>query len=259
MSQKPRDKHEHGGHPKKPPGTHNNSPEELAAINETLIAFSKKYEEGQEKNPSRERWKFGMEVCTVIGIGIYTLITGGLFIASLYQIGIMQDTEHRQLRAYLHVARASVTYVEVVSGPLKVSVTPTYKVYGQTPAGSVVPKWNLTVQPLPMTDRFPFDLNSFPATTTTVDAPGEERIMDTKDYVLPVEDIAKLNAGTHRLFIYGTILYVDVFKISRYTNFCFYLDIPGIKKRQAANCEIHNGADWFASLDQSTPITVPMR
>ena len=83
--------------------------------------------------------------------------------------------------------------------------------------------------------------------------------MDTKDYVLSVDEIGKINAGTHRLFIYGTILYVDVFKIARYTNFCFYSDIAGIKKRQAANCEIHNGADWFTTLDQSTPTTVPMR
>jgi hypothetical protein len=64
MTRKPPDKQHYRGYPKKPPGTHHNSPEELAAIN-----LPKKYGEG-EKNPSREGWKFRIEVVTAIGIAI---------------------------------------------------------------------------------------------------------------------------------------------------------------------------------------------
>jgi hypothetical protein len=52
MSQNRNNQHQHGGHPKKPPGTHNNGPEELAAINQTLIALSKKYDEANKQDAS---------------------------------------------------------------------------------------------------------------------------------------------------------------------------------------------------------------
>jgi hypothetical protein len=58
MSQNRDNQPRHGGHPEKPAGTHNNSPEELAAINQTLIALSKKYDEANEKDPGRERWNY---------------------------------------------------------------------------------------------------------------------------------------------------------------------------------------------------------
>jgi hypothetical protein len=273
VSQKPHHRQPHGGQAGKPTEHHGSSPEELAAINQTFIAFAEKYNKGDEKHPRREYWKFVLEICVAVGVGVYTVITGGLLIASWYQLrasadqirasqdqlATMKDTEIRQLRAYLHVSRASVTYVEVVNGPLKVAVTPTYKIFGQTPAGGVIPRWNLDVQPFPMNDKFPFNMGTFPAPTTTIDAPGEERITDTKELLLSADDIAKINAGTHRLYIYGTILYVDIFKFSRYTNFCFHMDIASIKQRNAANCEIHNGADWYKAGEKSVPVEIPMR
>jgi hypothetical protein len=264
MSQNPRERR-HGGHPKKPPGTHNNSPEELAAINKTLIALSEQYDAGKP-DPKRENARFRIERWTLFGIGIYTLLTAGLVGVALYQlrftsdqIGIMRETEINQLRPYLHVLRTAVTYVEAQDGPMKVTVHPTYQVFNQTPASNVLPSWNIDVQEFPMTDHFPFVWGPFPTVNTTVDAPGQERFVEPRERIISADEIKKINAGTHRLFVYGTIAYVDVFKIARYTNFCFYFDIAGIKERKANNCPIHNGADWFTNSDSSTTVNVPMK
>jgi len=101
--------HQHGEHPQRPEGTHNRSPEELAAINETLKSFADEYRQRIDNNAGRETYRFWIEVVTVLGVLAYTGLTIGLLFTSQGQLTtaqkqalVAEDTEHRQLRAYLH-------------------------------------------------------------------------------------------------------------------------------------------------------------
>ena len=159
MSKEPRDQKPHGGQPNKPADHHGSSPVELAAINETLLAFAKKYDENNKKSPRRDWWQFVLEIAAVVGVAAYTVITGGLFVASLYQLSasgdqlkisqdqlkVMQDTEIRQLRAYVHITGGTITVAGNPSGPLDVTIRPGVKVFGQTPAGAITIPWNIVV------------------------------------------------------------------------------------------------------------------
>jgi hypothetical protein len=111
MPLKPPDKEPYGGQAGKPPERKiGSTSEELAIINQTLIAVTENNNKEQEKDHGKKRILFGLEIGVAIGVGAYTLITAGLFIVSLIQIGkstdqisIMQDTAQRQLRAYVGV------------------------------------------------------------------------------------------------------------------------------------------------------------
>jgi hypothetical protein len=74
--------HQHGGHPQRPEGTHNRSPEELAAINETLKSFADEYGQRIDNNAGRETYRFWIELVTVLGVLAYTGLTIGLLFTS---------------------------------------------------------------------------------------------------------------------------------------------------------------------------------
>jgi hypothetical protein len=242
LVQKRPDKHHHGGHPKKPPGTHNNSPEELAAINETLKAFSERYEEDKEKNPGRDSWKFRIEIATALGVGIYTLITAGLFIAALYQIAIMQDTERRQLRAYVGVAPGDI---EDFGGPnqrLRVvrknsGLTPAYNIgFSAAGFGTIKPGESINTGPEGCAAYHPVKLATM--------FPGLElplTIIITDKY--SPEEIQLVKSGNRQFVYFGNICYHDAFGAVHFTNYCWMYKGTSMTAKDADACLGHNDSD----------------
>ena len=244
MSQKPRDKHQHGGHPQKPSGTHNNSPEELAAINKTLIAFSEKYDEGKEKNPGREHTRFIVEVCVAVGVGIYTLITAGLLAASLIQLKIMQDTEHRQLRAYVGMAPGDVEDFGVAA---KQRIKFIRKNFGGTPAYNVgfsnvgfsiiKPGSNINTGVSDcVSPKIAGQITMFP----TVELPWTVTI-DPK--LFPSERLQLVKAGDEQFVYWGTACYHDAFGVPHFTNYCWMYKGSNMTAKDAEACLTHNDSN----------------
>lgn len=58
MAQESKHHNPQAGHPQKPAERHHDGAVELAAINETLKSLSKKYDENNKKNPTRDKIKF---------------------------------------------------------------------------------------------------------------------------------------------------------------------------------------------------------
>ena len=199
-----------------------------------------------------------------IGIFAFIAAIGGVFAAvfSGWQAWVTGDAEVRQLRAYVHMVNGDMVVNGDAKGPINFSIRPHVKVYGQTPAGALTLEWESSIGPWPMTDSFPF-VNYFQQKmdTTTSMAPGEERpAAEVMSKTVTPENIALINAGAHRLYIYGTIFYVDVFRKARYTNFCWWWDVPSLLQKIAHDCPIHNGADWHNSSEGgASTMTVPMK
>jgi hypothetical protein len=117
MAQEPRDKHQHRSESGEPSKKHGSTAEQTAALNETFKAFAKQYYEDNEQNTRRERIKFRIEIGVAIGVALNIALTGGLLVAgaiqarysgqqvktSQDQLAVMQDTEKRQLRAYVGI------------------------------------------------------------------------------------------------------------------------------------------------------------
>lgn len=175
-----------------------------------------------------------------------------------WQAWVANDTEVRQLRAYVHITPGKFSGTGSLNGPLDIALQPGIKVFGQTPAGQVVVPWALDVNQWPMTDNFQFAYMKSEMQSTSSQAPGEERPIDAKTRTISREEMAAIAAGTKRLYAYGTIVYRDVFGVSRYTHFCWHFDVEGITKQNANDCPIHNGADWGGTKDK-TGVVIPMK
>jgi hypothetical protein len=264
MSNKPSNKHYQGGHPKKEAGTHNRSPEELAAINETFVAFSEKYEETNKKNPSRDGWKFRIEVATAVGVGVYTLITAGLLIAGLYQlkasadqIEIMRDTEHRQLRAYVGMNPGDVEDFGV-SGKQKIRFI--RKNFGSTPAYDVgFSKLGFSI--IKIGDPIDFGMTGcvgpgIPGQITmfpTTELPWIITLGDTKNVTQQSADrlvglftnaeLQLVKSGDRQFVYWGTACYRDAFNKPHFTNYCWMYKGASMTARDAEACLTHNDSD----------------
>jgi hypothetical protein len=257
-----------------PAKEHGSTAEETAALNETLKSFSEKYYEPDEKKERREGIKFGMEIALAGGVALNIALTAGLLItgamqadysgrqveASQAQLKLMQDTETRQLRAYAHITPGISTVTGPPEGPIEIAVRPGVKVFGQTPARGIVVPWAIVVDDWPIGDTFKFTyLNTSMQSTTSV-GPGDEKPVDAKSKSISKDDVAQINSGKKRVYAYGTVLYADVFRKARYTNFCWVFDIPGLFAKTGSDCPIHNGADWNNSAEPVLSlVNVPMK
>jgi hypothetical protein len=178
-----------------------------------------------------------------------------------WQAWIAQDAEVRQLRAYVHITPGTISVTgNTTIGPFDVTVRPGVKIFGQTPAGSVVVLWNPAVAKWPMGEDFAFDYLKTKFQSTSSQAPGEERPIDAKTKTITADDMRAINAGTSKFYAYGTIFYSDIFRKPHYTNFCWFFDLDTLAKREASDCPIHNGADWNNSAQSLyEKMNVPMK
>jgi hypothetical protein len=196
------------------------------------------------------------------GLCAFIAAIGAIFAAYFggRQAWVASDAEVRQLRAYVHVTpgKLSLPINPEFDGPLYVAVQPGVKIFGQTPAGQVAVPWALVVHKWPMTDEFPFSYLRTRMESTSSLAPGEERLVgDVNSRTITKEELSDIAAGRKRLYAYGTVIYRDVFNNTRFTNFCWTYDVAALVNRTAADCPIHNGADWIQAGVSGVP--VPMK
>jgi hypothetical protein len=136
-----------GSQPSNLGGNGNNDSDNLATINKTLVSFVEIYKDTNEKDPNRDLARFRIESAVAAGVILYTLLTAGIFIASLSQVNALWsqvrdghkevatalDSEHRQLRAYMFLEGTKV----VINPDRSVHSNIVFKNYGTTPAENV--------------------------------------------------------------------------------------------------------------------------
>lgn len=257
MSNDTRNKNPHGGQAGKPSEHHGSSPVELAAINDTLKAFAKRYNENKEQSPRRQTWKFGLEIAAVIGVGLYTLLTGGLLIvgalqtrsggdqvkASQEQLAVMQNTEHRQLRAYVGLIPGDI---ENLGDKDKQVFTFMRKNYGATPAYDI--EVSELGQSVLLKNHEPPVINftnvpDIPHANVTL-FPSAELPLHIKGLAVSKEQVDKVLSSDDFQFAYaGKIRYRDAFGKTHFTNFCWQYARNGLTAKDVDWCLHHNDSD----------------
>ncbi|MBA3343002.1 MAG: hypothetical protein H0T48_14365 [Gemmatimonadaceae bacterium] len=137
-------------------------------------------------------------------------------------VAVMERTAERQLRAYLLLVS-----IEPRDGPFTLETVginlDTFFGYnlvinnfGQTPASDVQVNGAWGVFPIGQVPEFVLDRDQIGRTLV---GPGQKVFMPMPRGTLSQQDLAKIAAGTHRLYLAGAIEYVDAFNRQRITKF----------------------------------------
>ena len=245
-----------------PPSGHQYDSNALAAINENLKSLAEEYKKNNKTSSDNGRKNFRLELAVAFGIGLYTLITAGLLIAGLYQnktsseqLRVAQDTEKRQLRAYLGIMSIqlqcpdcdSISYRERQIGKgiaeTKDIIIFDVKASGVTPAYNVhlYANWQPIPSVVPYVVNIPFP--EFPSTVSIVESrptilPNEHAPFFV---AINIEIFQNARLGKIHLRVYGHVDYDDVFGAGWQAEFC-YVYQPSIGGGDMfTTCPEHNG------------------
>jgi hypothetical protein len=225
---------------------------------------------------SREFWRWlfnNLTELTGMLTLIFTLVLAGatimLWLATRDLVVDAKDTAQRQLRAYLYIAANDLGLINNPDGSSTVTIKPSLKVFGLTPATSIVPVWHVMTVPVPgsMTISSPnltpeSVLEAVHDVSNLVENPSQDMALLGKGIKLEKDDIEAIKQKHKMLFVYGTISYDDVFGVTRWTNFCWIMDWNDIITNNFNLCPIYNDADWGRSTKNNsmtlpiTPITI---
>jgi hypothetical protein len=147
------------------------------------------------------------------------LFTGFIAIFAFYQISEARKGTQRQLRAYIHVTPNFIRSFDVATFP---AISAKIENTGQTPAYAVRHRMQIELLPEPPQPGASLpDLrvnyappmvvhpNSQPYTISSV---AERRFTGA--------EITQIRAGSHRIYVYGEVLYRDAFFHQHWTRFC---------------------------------------
>jgi hypothetical protein len=148
------------------------------------------------------------------------LFTFMLAMAGGYHVYVAGSTARRQLRAYVFITQTEINGVAAQTQPVSQLVI---RNTGQTPAHDVMVYGNMVFDEFPLKKDLPVLVFSDPQLTRENLGPGSERYKWEYALTPLTEDqIAKMHAGTHALYVYGEIRYRDVFKKKRFTKYLYF-------------------------------------
>ncbi len=155
----------------------------------------------------------------------------------------MKDTAERQLRAYVYMETIDTVNIippprgkvqppnawvyQPASGPLAILVI---KNTGQTPAHDVVHWGEIYFDEFPHNSPLPYGDRNMPdhlRTKFTMPPGGKTFKQRGITKPLTADQIAKLRAGTHAIYVYGDIFYKDIFGKNHSSYFKYFIRGPG--------------------------------
>ena len=157
-------------------------------------------------------------------------------------LAITQDTEKRQLRAYVGTIPGTI---ENLGDAAKQRFTLTVKNFGITPAydvGSLI-SYNSTYKDISVivgpecgTPALPQLVSLFPG--------GEFKFrFDGISHAIAKEEFADVLKETLRYAYWGTICYLDAFGKMHYTNYCWFWSGKALISENAEGCPQHNDSN----------------
>jgi hypothetical protein len=169
-----------------------------------------------------------------------------------YLAYIANDTEQRQLRAYVYASPYRAFHIDNLGGVVQV-----YTVIGSNGStfAKKVERWvGISLLPGPVPEKFE-DLGSLKREEgVLVLAPGAKSIVVQNFRKITEEELAKIMTanGELRIYVFGKITYEDAFGTPHQTTFCHAyfgserLEFNGgfaYEDWQAKSCDRHNDAD----------------
>ena len=174
----------------------------------------------QETESETSGWYQWTSEPTSVFTAFIALFTFMLALAGGWHVYVAGATARRQLRAYVFITGTEITSVAVQTQPVSQLII---RNTGQTPAHDVMVFGNMVFDEFPLKKDLPVLVFSDPQLTKENLGPGSERYKwDYSLTPMSADQMAKLQAGTHALYVYGEIRYRDVFKKKRYTKYLYY-------------------------------------
>lgn len=180
--------------------------------------------ENQEKKETKspdESWWYKLRTDPVATFTFLLFIATGLLWWSTRQLVLgAENTAAQELRSYMFTRFEGIPIKLGISGSL--SVTTIIKNFGKTPAHDVVTCHRIGIYELPLTITNKLeDLNFPPESSKAPVAPGEEGYHIIGFDGLTADRISIITSGKVALFVFGEIKYIDVFKKTHSTKYCF--------------------------------------
>ena len=198
-------------------------------------------------------WKayITLTALTVIGAFVSAIFAYGAYVATKRQanaaeaqIDVARDTEHRQLRAYLHINHGPITVSEnTASAEIRISHS------GQTPAYKIILEADIQVGhfPLPDAEKLSLPTGGIPKFEFGA-LYGTEPIKQT--IVMPQNsndaiEIQKrsrdrLAGGLQVFYLFGRVRYRDIFGNEWPYDFCYSFDPVNNAEGSERGCEKYN-------------------
>jgi hypothetical protein len=159
---------------------------------------------------------------------VLLLATIALAVFGGTQVEITRRSFKRQLRAYIQIVHASVTDAAALqmpggaTNPLIGGMVTSYveiKNTGQTPAHKVVHWGEIAV--IPQTDENTLAVPAalLDVTTSTIGAGNTTTKTRYLNRQLTLDEVYGVIVGTHAIYVYGKIIYHDIFKRKRVTTY----------------------------------------
>lgn len=160
------------------------------------------------------------------------------------------DTARRQLRAYLSI---NPTVVENYGTQKRATINWVVKNHGQTPASEIRYKFSIEVMPDPLPSGFDFSKPQLEVTSDSSlfpsggDPTNVLKAWFNNDRPFTDDEYDSIEAGTHRIHVWGIMTYRDVFKRARTTIFNASIGGPDFKEtmRQTRSGKTNPGPGYL--------------
>ena len=219
-------------------------------IASAIRAFAEQQKAEQHENTTHNRKILFWARAATIGAWAYTIFTvfilvvaAKAFLETRRTANIADDTEKRQLRAYVSTTAKSVQNFNTTQD---VIIILAIKNFGLTPAYHVrACGWaSIFAYPIDPNYKFPECAYDIGQITMTAFPQAEYNPSVDKLGVLTPADTALVTAGVKaRIAVYGTTWYLDAFGVKHFTNFCHLYDGRGIADNTSEFCDQHNNTN----------------
>lgn len=265
--QPPQSIHQHNGNADKPASENANAkPEDKTAAAQTADDNSsggneEKAQTDDKPSISRTGWfisifethdKFWVAFGTIV-IAAFTAILGFstifLWRATRQLVVGAEDTARRQLRPYVFLdPQKEMTFVRHPSISETVEIEIHVRNLGLTPAHDVIGIGWVALEKWPLPDSFTFVgpfIEDQPVTRSVIPPNGMAHYHTGSARSMTPAELAAIESGELRLYVYGHIHYADSFGRPHWTNFCHASTALGKQgfRTATAKCDRHNDAD----------------
>jgi hypothetical protein len=188
---------------------------------------------------------FFFVVATALATGTAAYFTGHQWLTAQQQLGVMADTEQRQLRAYLHVGHGPI---EVTGSSANVEVLISHS--GQTPAyklrlDAVIEVGDFLLQPSEKLAS-PVTMGGAPRYEFAAlygSEPIRQKIampVNSFEAIQLQKESDPLKGGRQRFYLHGRVRYLDIFDREWPYDFCFSFDPEYDPQGSERGCEEYN-------------------
>jgi hypothetical protein len=199
---------------------------ETTTGSKTKEASQKEERERKEKSPD-DWWIAGSTIALAIFTAALAVFTACLWGSTSKLVERTQDTAKKQLRAYVTVDSIEIEDWRETNNPTANLIV---KNTGVTIAKDVVIHGYMRILPFPMPGKLPFqsaeELWSVPKSRWILGPNGgtrdKQQSIERPEGGLTSDEISALKNNTKAIYVYGIISYVDIYDITRTTEYKFF-------------------------------------